>query len=191
MKAFTKLSAQVIPMWLNDVDTDMIIPAQHLTQTSKTGYGEHLFSRLKAVDSTFVFNQTRFQEAKILVSGANFGCGSSREHAVWALQQAGIEVIIASSFSDIFFNNAAKNGLLLITLDKETVEEIAHKSQSVDIELAVDLTAMSVEFEGNIYRFKYDPFRRECLMKGQDDLAYLLASKALITSYEDARNDEC
>ena len=124
MQAFTQITSSVIPLPLKDVDTDMIIPAQYLTLTSKSGYGDHLFSRLREQDQDFVFNQACYQDAEILLSGENFGCGSSREHAVWALLQHGIKVVIAESFSDIFFNNSAKNGLLLVALAKSAIDDL-------------------------------------------------------------------
>ena len=184
MKAFKKMTSQVIPMWLSDVDTDMIIPAQYLTQTTIDGYGEHLFTRLKDADADFVFNQKRFQGAKILISGDNFGCGSSREHAVWAFQQAGIDVIIAPSFSDIFFNNAAKNGLLLITLDGVLLEQWCEKVQLQDFEITIDLQAQTVIANDVSYHFDYDPFRKECLRQGLDDMTYLLSKNKEITAFE-------
>ncbi|MCF6808502.1 3-isopropylmalate dehydratase small subunit [Thiotrichales bacterium 19S9-12] len=185
MKQIKQVESHIIPLWLGDIDTDMIIPAQYLTQTSKEGYGERLFARLKATDQNFVFNQARYQDSKILVTGDNFGCGSSREHAVWALQQAGVEVIIAPSFSDIFFNNAAKNGLLLIKLDREIIESLCQQAESRDVKVAVDLESLTVSFNGETYQFDYDPFRRECLLNAQDDLAYLLSQNEMISAYEE------
>ncbi|MCF6786118.1 3-isopropylmalate dehydratase small subunit, partial [Corynebacterium parakroppenstedtii] len=142
-----------------------------------------LFARLKE-KSDFVFNQKRYAGANLLLSGANFGCGSSREHAVWALQQAKIDVIIAPSFSDIFFNNAAKNGLLLVELDTQIVEGLAKEAETECLEVTVDLENLEVSVNGNVYPFEYDPFRRECLLKGQGDLEYLLAQHEAISTYE-------
>ncbi|WHN65045.1 3-isopropylmalate dehydratase small subunit [Cysteiniphilum sp. QT6929] len=184
MKAFQTLTSKAIPMWLSDVDTDMIIPAQYLTQTTIAGYGEHLFTRLKSADPEFVFNQSRFKDARILISGSNFGCGSSREHAVWALQQAGVAVILAPSFSDIFFNNSAKNGLLLIALDGELLEKWCEKAQSEDLDITVDLAAQTITVDGESYHFDYDPFRKECLLQGQDDMGYLLSKDQEISRFE-------
>ncbi|TNF69343.1 MAG: 3-isopropylmalate dehydratase small subunit [Gammaproteobacteria bacterium] len=183
MKAFSKVTSRAIPMWLSDVDTDMIIPAQYLTQITKSGYGEYLFARLKEKEG-FVFNQSCYKGAKILLSGANFGCGSSREHAVWALQQAGIKVIIAPSFSDIFFNNAAKNGLLLVELDSKSIESFVIQAEKDNLEITVNLENLEVIVDGKVYPFQYDPFRRECLLKGQGDLEYLLAQESCISNYE-------
>ena len=116
MDKFRQLSASVIPLDLDNIDTDMIIPAIHLKSISRSGYGDGLFSALKELYPDFIFNNAKYGSGQILLSKANFGCGSSREHAVWALLQYGIKVVVCSSFSDIFFNNAAKNGLLLIAL---------------------------------------------------------------------------
>src|SRR5271170_2456530 len=116
MKKIMQISSKTIPLAMNDVDTDLIIPAQYLTSVSRAGYGKNLFIRLRQSDPDFIFNNPVFTGANILISGENFGCGSSREHAVWALQEAGIQVVIAVSFGDIFFANSGKNGLLLIQL---------------------------------------------------------------------------
>ena len=169
MKAFETITSGAIPLPMNDVDTDMIIPAQYLTRTGKQGYGEFVFKGLRASDPNFPFNQPPYQKSEILLSGFNFGCGSSREHAVWALQQFGIHVIIAESFSDIFFNNAGKNGLLLIQFDKETIQQLAQSK-----ELTVDLENQCVTAEAGTFTFDYDPFRKSCLLEGYDDMDYLL-----------------
>ena len=186
MTPFTTLTSIAIPLPIKDVDTDMIIPAQYLTQIGKAGYGQHVFARLKESDADFVFNQSRFANARILLSRSNFGCGSSREHAVWALQQAGIAVIIAPSFSDIFAANAAKNGLLLICLPEAVVEDWINKAQQHDITLTVDLEAQQVTCHNNGARhhFDYDAFRRSCLLQGQDDLDYLLDHQAEIDAFK-------
>jgi 3-isopropylmalate/(R)-2-methylmalate dehydratase small subunit len=180
MKKFTQFKSNVIPLNMNDVDTDMIIPAQYLTQVSKSGYGEYLFENLKVNDPQFVFNNPKYKNAKILLSKDNFGCGSSREHAVWALQQAGIDVVIAESFSDIFFNNSAKNGLLLIMLSKKEINILMTQAELSLTDLIIDLENQIVSDKNEKkYHFEYDAFRKECLIKGQDDLDYLLeATKA-------------
>ena len=184
MQAFKKLSSSVIPLWLNDIDTDMIIPAEFLTQTTKDGYGNNLFCRLKEKDSDFVFNNPKYKNSNILVAGDNFGCGSSREHAVWALMQYGIRVVIAPSFSDIFFNNAAKNGLLLISLDSQIVKSICDIAETIDYHIIVDLETQSIATESEEYKFEYDSFRKECLLKGLDDMSYLLSLKDDIKNFE-------
>ncbi len=184
MQAFQTLTSHVIPLPMKDVDTDMIIPAQFLTQTSREGYGEALFIRLKQQDKNFVFNQEKYQGANILLSGENFGCGSSREHAVWALLQGGIKVVIAESFSDILFNNAAKNGLLLIALPQATIASLSQQSQAEGLTLTVDLSAQTITHSnGEVYAFDYDPFRKDCLLQGNDDLDYLLDAMPTIDNY--------
>jgi 3-isopropylmalate/(R)-2-methylmalate dehydratase small subunit len=177
MKKFTEITSIAIPLSMKDVDTDMIIPAQYLTQISKSGYGDHLFTRLKKADKNFTFNDKKYSESQILISLDNFGCGSSREHAVWALQQAGIKSIIASSFSDIFASNASKNGLLLITLDTETISELINLSKKESNIITINLKNQEVSCHNNNqnYHFKYDPFRKKCLLNGQDDLDFLLS----------------
>ena len=161
MRAFKKLTSSAIPLWLSDIDTDMIIPANFLTQTTKDGYGKSLFHNLKEKDSNFVFNNPDYSNSEILIAGDNFGCGSSREHAVWALTQAGIKVIIAPSFSDIFFNNAAK--------------KYNHKFNYTEALI------------GDTYDFDYDPFRKDCLIKGLDDMTYLIDHLDIIKQFEQSQ----
>ena len=184
MQTFSTLKGQVIPLPLKDVDTDMIIPAQFLTQIKKTGYGEHLFERLREQDPDFVFNDPKFQQATILIAGPNFGCGSSREHAVWALLQHGIRVVLATSFSDIFFNNAAKNGLLLVTLAEETIASWSDEATTGRLMLTVDLNNQMVSSaDGRKVSFSYDSFRKTCLLQGYDDLDYLLQAMPKIEAF--------
>src|SRR6185312_9860634 len=141
MQAFSKFTSGVIPLNLDHVDTDMIIPAQYLTKIDREGYGEHLFQRLREQDKNFVFNDPFYNGAQILLTKQNFGCGSSREHAVWALMQAGIKVIIAESYSDIFYSNAAKNGLLAICLDTQDVAELMQRKNNF---FTVDLLEQTI-----------------------------------------------
>lgn len=174
MQVFKKTNSRVIPLNMDNVDTDMIIPAQYLTKVDKAGYGEHIFQRLCEQDSDFVFNDAQYADAKVLLSGDNFGCGSSREHAVWAIVQAGIDVVIAKSYSDIFFNNSAKNGLLLIVLESVVIDQLLQQAETDSFMLTVNLEEQVVmDSQGKAYAFDYDPFRKECLLKGQDDMAYL------------------
>ena len=174
MEKFTAFTSHTVPLPIKDVDTDMIIPAQHLTRTEKTGYGQFLFEHLRAMDPDFPLNQPQYQDAQILLSESNFGCGSSREHAVWAIQQGGFKAVIAMSFSDIFFNNAAKNGLLLIQLPKPVIRQWL---QQDTVHLTVNLAEQTViEQDGTQHAFDYDPFRKHCLLEGLDDLDYLLAA---------------
>ncbi len=188
MQAFQPITSRVIPLPMKDIDTDMIIPAQYLTQINREGYGEALFKRLKEQDTHFVFNQAQYQHAQILLTGSNFGCGSSREHAVWALLQAGIQVIIAESFSDIFFSNAAKNGLLLISVTPATSNPWLQQAEHGTLTLSVDLTTQTITAtDGHAVTFDYDPFRKECLLHGYDDLDYLLQAMPAIDAYHAAK----
>lgn len=178
MQVFERLTGHAIPLDIDNVDTDMIIPAQFLTSVNREGYGEHLFKRLRDQDIHFIFNDLRYQNVEILLTKANFGCGSSREHAVWAILQAGIKVIIAESYSDIFYNNAAKNGLLTISLEPSVISELMKKIKSEMIPLIIDLAAQTITTPSTVYNFEYDPFRKDCFLKGQDDLDYLLEATA-------------
>lgn len=185
MKKFNTLTSKIIPVNLDNVDTDMIIPAQHLTSISKSGYGEALFSNLRKLYPDFILNQPQYSNGKILVSKHNFGCGSSREHAVWAIQQYGINVVICSSFSDIFFNNSAKNGLLLIIQPDTVINSwLASATSNSQAEMQVDLVNQTISYLGKQYSFDYDSFRKHCLLNGQDDLDYLLSFIKDIESYE-------
>ncbi len=169
-----------VPMMINDVDTDIIIPAQHLTQTSKSGYGQHAFARLKQADPGFVLNQTKYQHANILITGNNFGCGSSREHAVWAIQELGFEAIIAPSFADIFSNNARKNGLVLITQPMDQCTELATAAKSSDLHLTVDLVKAQMSTESATFRFAMNPFFQHCITQGHSELGYLMSHTDVI-----------
>lgn len=188
MEAFKTIKSNAIPLWLSDIDTDMIIPAEFLTQITKNGYGESLFFRLKENDKDFIFNNSDYKNAQILIAGDNFGCGSSREHAVWAILQAGIKVVIAPSFSDIFFNNAAKNGLLLIALDKDIAKKMCDKAENPKQEISVNLDKQIVTIDNNSYSFEYDPFRKNCLLNGLDDMTYLVEHLDVIKEFEQARD---
>lgn len=175
MKKIIQISGLTIPLNMNDVDTDLIIPAQYLTQTTKNGYGQALFRRLRDLDTNFIFNQPRFQSAKILITGNNFGCGSSREHAVWALMEAGIQAIIANSFSDIFSSNSAKNGLLLISLPEKTIQKMLMHAAESNYALNIDIENQTIVSSNNeIFNFDIDPFLKYCFMNGLDELDYIL-----------------
>lgn len=188
MEKFKAVSGRVIPLPLKDVDTDMIIPAEFLTSISRDGYGQNLFRRLREKDPAFPFNQERFKGAEILVADSNFGCGSSREHAVWALRGAGIKVVIAKSFADIFYNNAAKNSLLLVTLPSTAVEGILKDAESGTYSLTVDLEKQSVILPtGTMLSFDYDPFRKHCMSEGLDDVDYILSHKRDIEAFFNRR----
>ncbi len=179
------------PMMINDIDTDIIIPAQHLTQTSKSGYGQHAFARLKQADPDFVLNQDKYQQAKVLVTGDNFGCGSSREHAVWAIQELGFAAIIAPSFADIFSNNARKNGLVLITQNMDRCLELAAACQSTDLHVSIDLVDTKVSAEQLSFNFEMNPFFQHCITQGHSELDYLMGHKTAIhTRHQQAVNNK-
>lgn len=185
MHKFTTLKSKIIPLDIDNVDTDMIIPAQHLKSVSKEGFGESLFSALRKLYPDFILNNPAYQNGKILVSKANFGCGSSREHAVWALEQYGIQAIVCSSFSDIFFNNAAKNGLLLITMPEKIVNTwINHSLTDSSLEMTIDLVSQTISMLDETHNFVYDIFRKHCLLNGLDDLDYLISQENEINQYE-------
>ncbi len=184
MKKFECVESHIIPLPLKDVDTDMIIPADFLKSTGVGGFGEHVFSRLRAADPEFVFNDSAYDGAEILVTESNFGCGSSREHAVWALLDAGIKVVIAPSFSDIFFNNSAKNGLLLVKLPTEAVNMLLEQAHHNLTHLVVDLNNQKIRHETlGHWDFEYDPFHKHCLIHGQDQLDYLYSHMDAIDEF--------
>lgn len=190
MEKFDKLSAKVIPLNLDNVDTDMIIPAQHLKSVSKSGYGTNLFSALRSMYPDFILNQIAYKDGKILISKTNFGCGSSREHAVWAITQYGIKAVICSSFSDIFFNNSAKNGLLLIKIPETLIDTwIAASLKDASLELTIDLPNQTLNFLGETHKFDYDPYSKHCLINGHDDLDYLLSCAEEIKKYEEKNSN--
>ncbi len=172
MNKMNKISGKTIPLDMSDVDTDLIIPAQYLTSVAKQGYGEHVFQRLRESDENFVFNQPQYQQANILIARDNFGCGSSREHAVWALKEAGIEVVIATSFADIFFNNASKNGLLLITQPADVIEKMLQQAPQ---ECHVDLPNQTIEINKDSFNFEINHFNKYCFVEGMDEIDYLMS----------------
>lgn len=180
------ITSQILPINRSHVDTDLIIPAEFLRSISKNGYGQHLFSALRSQEKTFPMNLEKYQGAQILVAGTNFGCGSSREHAAWALADWGIRVVIAPSFADIFHQNALNNGILPIVLPEQVVERIFfNESQGTIFETTVDLPRQTVKFpSGDTYLFSIDPYKKECLIQGMDDFDYLLAKHAQIDAFE-------
>lgn len=190
MQPFTTLTSRVIPLPLKDIDTDMLIPAQYLTSVSREGYGENLFRRLRDQDPEFPLNLEKFKGGKILVTLSNFGCGSSREHAVWALVDWGIRVVMAPSFADIFSSNSGKNGLLLIRLPEAIIMEILNTAEAGDFDATVSLEAQTVTLpDGRVIPFDYDPFRKTCLLQGYDDLDYLMAARPEIDAYQTRRSE--
>jgi 3-isopropylmalate/(R)-2-methylmalate dehydratase small subunit len=172
MQRFTTIESIAVPMLRPNIDTDQIIPARFLQKLRKDGFGQYLFRDL-AEDPAFILNQPQYRGAQILVAGENFGCGSSRENAVWALFDYGFRVIIAPSFGDIFFNNSLKNGLLPIALKLNLAPGQA---------LKVDLESQTV----NRHHFEIDPFAKQCLLNGIDELDYTLSLMKEITAFEEA-----
>lgn len=188
MEKFSTVTSVIVPLPRHDVDTDLIIPAQYLTAVSKEGFGRALFKRLRDSDPAFPLNDERYRGARILVTGENFGCGSSREHAVWALREAGFRVVIAKSFADIFRSNSGKNGLLLVTLPGPIVDDLLARAAVEDVRVTVDLESQIVAPEnGEPLRFEYDPFRRHCLLQGLDDLDYIRSHQADIDRFRSAQ----
>ena len=192
MEPFVSLSGVVAPIDQVNVDTDMIIPAVYLKSIARTGFGPHLFDRYRyredgSENPDFVLNQDAYRSARILVSGPNFGCGSSREHAPWALEDYGIRCVIAPSFADIFYNNCFKNGVLPVILPEPAVRQIIDKSKdNPGLQLTVDLEALQVRDsdEDIVVDFQVDEFRRYCLLNGLDDIGLTLQYEDSISAFE-------
>ena len=191
MKPFRKHKGKVAPLDRANVDTDQIIPKQFLKRIERTGFGEFLFydwrrTRDGSQDPSFSLNQPRHKGASVLVAGKNFGCGSSREHAVWALDDFGFRAVIAPSFADIFANNCVKNGVLTVVLTEAEVEEIIRRSAEFDdYHLAIDLEQQKVHDDhGFAASFQIDDFTRHCLLEGLDDIGLTLKHEPEITAYE-------
>jgi len=191
MDKFDKLSGIAAPLPQINVDTDMIIPKQFLKTIKRSGLGVNLFDEMRYDDDRneipgFVLNKPQYRNAEILVAGDNFGCGSSREHAPWALLDFGIRCVIAPSYADIFFSNCFKNGILPIVLPQEQVNILmkdAEKGSNARIE--VDLEAQTItSSDGEVFSFDVDPFKKHCLLNGLDDIGLTLEKKTSITSYE-------
>lgn len=188
MEPFRKVQGKVLPLPRADVDTDQIIPAKYLKRIERTGFGEFAFDAWRK-DPNFVTNDRRYDGAEILVTGPNFGCGSSREHAPWALQQMGLKVLIAPSFADIFRNNCAKIGLLTVELPQDSIDRlIARAEDSPGWQMEVDLETQTVTLgNGKSRRFDIDPFIKRCLLEGLDDIALTLAEADEIAAFETTR----
>tara|TARA_B100000676_G_C18082981_1_gene852658 strand:- start:3989 stop:4579 length:591 start_codon:yes stop_codon:yes gene_type:complete len=192
MEPFQVLSSNVAPINRVNVDTDQIIPKQFLKRIERTGFGQFLFNDWRfnedgSEKSEFILNRQPYRDANILVSGRNFGCGSSREHAPWALQDFGFKCIIAPSFADIFFSNCFQNGILPIVLPEETVQVIMENSESdPDYEIKVDLRTQRVwdTNEEVVSEFDIEPFRKHCLLNGLDDIGLTLENESDIEAYE-------
>jgi len=193
MDKFTSLSGVAAPMPLVNIDTDMIIPKQFLKTIQRSGLGKNLFDEMRYDDDgaeipDFVLNQPAYRQAQILIAGDNFGCGSSREHAPWALADFGIKAIISTSFADIFYNNCFKNGMLPIVLPQDQVDilmEDARKGENARI--AIDLESQIVtSADGLEFHFQVDPFKKHCLLNGLDDIGLTLEKVSSIDAFEAA-----
>ncbi len=194
MNKFITHSGKVVPIYQPNIDTDQIVPKKFLLRIQRAGFGEALFYEWRyEPDGTpktdFALNQPRYEGSSVLLAGKNFGCGSSREHAPWALEDFGFKVIIASAFADIFYNNCFKIGLLPIVLDEENVAELVKKSETLeDYSLTIDLENQTVSDEhGFTSNFQIDAFRKFCLINGLDDIGLTLQSESKITEFEKSR----
>ncbi len=203
MKAFTQMKALAAPLYRSNIDTDAIIPKQFLKSIKRSGFGVNLFDAWRYLDEgfpgqdantrqpnpDFVLNQDRYQGVQVLISGENFGCGSSREHAVWALDDYGFRSVIAPGFADIFHNNSFKSGLLPIELPSDVCEKLAADCVATEgYTLDIDLRARTVSTpEGDVYEFEVDQFRRDCLLNGLDDIGLTLQKRNRIEDYESTR----
>ena len=191
MKPFTAITSKIIPLPYRNVDTDQIIPARYLKVTDKNGLAEGLFYDWRYQDDgipdpEFVLNKPEFQGAKILLAGDTFGCGSSREHAPWALTGWGFRAVISTSFGDIFRNNALKNGLLPVIVDEETHQSLFDLTvEAPRAEITIDLEDLTVELPGGVsVEFPVDPFARKCLLDGIDQLGYIQSFEDQISAFE-------
>lgn len=206
MKAFTQHTGLVVLMDRANVDTDQIIPKQFLKSIRRTGFGDHLFDSWRfrdegdldkspnerEINHEFVLNQPRYQGASILLARRNFGCGSSREHAAWALEEYGIRAVIAPSFGDIFFNNCFQNGMLPIVLEEDIVELLFREAEAEPgYSLAIDLASQEVRTPaGRCFEFAVEPFRKQCLLQGLDEIGTTLEEAETIRAYETRRREE-
>jgi 3-isopropylmalate/(R)-2-methylmalate dehydratase small subunit len=191
MEQFTRLEGVAAPMRIINVDTDMVIPKQYLKTIKRTGLGKGLFSEMRYKDNgsenpDFVLNKPAYRKAKILVAGDNFGCGSSREHAPWALMDFGIRCVISTSFGDIFYNNCFKNGVLPIRVSPEDLEKLFDDAErGANATLTVDLEKQEIRGpDGGVVKFEIDVFRKHCMLNGLDDIGLTKQKQAKIESYE-------
>jgi 3-isopropylmalate/(R)-2-methylmalate dehydratase small subunit len=193
MRSFRKHIGLAVPLDRANVDTDQIIPKQFLKRIERTGYGDFLFydwrfSPTSEADSSFVLNQPKYRGASILIAGKNFGCGSSREHAPWALAQYGFRAILAPSFADIFANNSLKNGLLVVQLPESEIRELMRRAKTSALSLMVDLESCCVSAEdGFRAQFTINEFSRHCLLEGLDDIGLTLQQTDKIAAFEQSR----
>lgn len=191
MEKFTKIRAVAAPMPISNVDTDMIISQDHLRTIKRTGLGKHAFSNIRYHDDgserdDFVLNKPAYRNAEILIAGENFGCGSSREHAPWALTDLGLRCIIAPSFADIFYGNSLKNGLLPIKLPQDIVDDLMKDAeQGANAVFTVDLENLEITRpDGEVVKFEIDSFRQHCLINGLDDIGITIEKDDKITAFE-------
>ncbi len=191
MEKFQKLTGIAAPMPLVNIDTDMIIPKVFLKSIQRTGFGKNLFDEMRynrdgSEIPDFVLNKPQYRNAEILVAGDNFGCGSSREHAPWAIADFGIKCVVSTSFADIFFNNCFKNGILPIVLPQEQVDLLmADAERGENARMTVDLEAQEITTsDGEVIKFDVDAFKKQCLLEGLDDIGQTLQKQAAVQSYE-------
>ncbi|MBF0334024.1 MAG: 3-isopropylmalate dehydratase small subunit [Alphaproteobacteria bacterium] len=191
MDKFTVLTGVAAPLAIVNIDTDMLIPKQFLKTIKRTGLGKNLFDEMRYTQdgkevADFVLNQPAWRQAKILVAGKNFGCGSSREHAPWALLDFGIRCVIAPSFADIFYNNCFKNGILPIALPQDQVDQLMDDARKgANAQMTIDLAAQTIKRpDGGTIAFDVDPFRKHCLLEGLDDIGLTLRKAAAIDGFE-------
>ena len=188
MEKFTKLKSIPSYLSLQNIDTDMIIPKQFLKTIKRTGLGKSLFYEMRydekgKIIEDFILNKDPYNKSKILLAGKNFGCGSSREHAPWALSDFGIKCVISSSFADIFYNNCFKNGILPIKTDEQIVVELSEYSKRRE-EIEIDLAKQEIKYGNKISKFEVDSFKKKCLIEGLDDIALSLEKISQIDSFE-------
>jgi len=192
MQKFTTLTGVAAPLAITNIDTDMIIPKQYLKTIARTGLGSGLFAEMRFAEDgvtenpDFVLNQPAYRKAQILVAGDNFGCGSSREHAPWALLDFGIRCVISTSFADIFYNNCFKNGILPITVSQDDLDKLFDDARrGANATLTVDLEAQEIRGpDGGVVTFDLDPFRKHCLLNGLDDIGLTMEKAPAIATYE-------
>jgi len=192
MQSFTTLTGVAAPLPLINIDTDMIIPKQYLKTIKRTGLGKGLFSELRynadgSENPDFVLNKPAYRDAQILVAGDNFGCGSSREHAPWALLDKGVRCVISTSFADIFYNNCFKNGILPVVVSPQDHAKLMDDAErGANARLTVDLEAQEIRGpDGGVVRFDIDPFRKRCLLEGLDDIGLTMQRDGEIAAFED------
>ena len=197
MEKFTTLTGVAAPMPITNVDTDMIIPKQFLKTIQRSGLGKNLFDEMRynedgSENPDFVLNKPQYRNTTILVAGDNFGCGSSREHAPWAILDFGIRCVISTSFADIFYNNCFKNGILPITLSQEDVDKLMDDAQrGANAMVTVDLVNQEIKGpDGGTIHFDVDPFRKHCLLEGLDDVGLTLQKETKITDFENKQKEQ-